>query len=349
MQRWASKDCWFDLLVIKTASVKKLDAAFPMLYGHMLQMFWDPDGHSMDTTGCFVQLAGGGNLHVFADFGALLADEAAIHTAYSNKGAAGYRPCILCKNVANARSTRPLRRGDVTHVCHEWNSIELHTNDSLLEVARHLARVSEQRSRAELEEEQTRYGWAYQTQSILWRPEWFRLASPASIVVFDWMHVVFVGGVFNVHVGHMVHATKEFGLTGARLSEYVSAWRWPVAVGSTTGVDVFGPQRFAASWEAWSLRATGSEGLSLVPVLANRMQAVLDDASSSDSLKKHAACFLMLARIVEMLLASSRRGRMSVHICTNERELVSCDRCSNITWLQPSVCHVPWHASLQRK
>ena len=259
----------------------------------------------MGIGGVALELAGGGDLHIWAALGGLLADEAAIHAAYGNKGASGFRPCILCKNVVLARTTRPRQPADVPHTCWDVNAVQEHDAESLRRIAERLQHTATHGRVADLNDLQTESGWNFNAHAVLWSPHLFQHASPHLVVLFDWMHVVFVGGIFNVHMGQLVHHMRPLGMDSAHLCNYVAAFKWPASIGSKTGCDVFGPKRFQSSWDAWSLRATGSEGLSLVPVLANRFEMLLESCAEGPA-RAHAACFLLLAHIVEKLLASTR-------------------------------------------
>ena len=121
----------------------------------------------------------------------------------------------------------------------------------------------------------------------------------------DWMHVLFVGGVFNVHVGHMMHAIKEEAITAPFIENFVRQFNFPS--GHTEPSDVFSTKRFSSSWKEWTLKATASECLSLVPCLAVLFQGLLDTLLPDRvRLRAHVAGFMLLVRVVDLLLATSR-------------------------------------------
>ena len=132
------------------------------------------------------------------------------------------------------------------------------------------------------------------------------IANPLEGVSFDWMHCYFIAGIFNVHMGVLVHALKPLGIQADMLSDYVASYTFPTSVGKSIGATVFGPKRFQASWEAWSLRCTASEGLSILPVLANFMEGISMRPGCNPELARHAACLQLLARSVELLQRSAR-------------------------------------------
>ena len=138
------------------------------------------------------------------------------------------------------------------------------------------------------------------------------MACPATCVGFDWMHVYFVSGIFNSQFGLLAHALKPLGVSAESLHTYVATFNWPARVGSLTGVDVFGPKRMKSSWEEWSLRAAASEALSLIPVLGNFMQCLMQHVNTE--VRQHAACFLLLVRVADMLQGSARLCMRKYHI-----------------------------------
>ena len=126
-----------------------------------------------------------------------------------------------------------------------------------------------------------------------------------SCVVFDWMHVFFVSGIFNIHCGVMMWNLKSYGITYAKLEQYVAAWHWPSYMGKGAD-DVFCTRRAKSSWEDGSEKATSSEGLSVLPIIANFCQSLVDNGVTSADVRDHARCFVMLADIVCRIQRCSR-------------------------------------------
>ena len=71
--------------------------------------------------------------------------------------------------------------------------------------------------------------------------------------------------------------------------------------------DLFSVQRYQTHWQEWSLKATSSECLSLVPVLAKYMEDILE-GDRDPALKAHAACFLQLATCIELIVRTARHA-----------------------------------------
>ena len=221
----------------------------------ILECFWPRQGHDLSVSGAFLQLSDGSTLHVWMRLGIVIADEAALHFAYACKGAAGFRPCLLCANIHNRLTARPIGPHDLPHTTTEWHAVQLHTPGSLAEISRQLAQAARDRPAA-LADLETQLGWTYVADSILFSTRWFSKANCTSSVCFDWMHIFLVGGVFNVHVGVMMHALKPLHITAEMLHTYLQLFSWPSAVPSG-GIDVFDKK---------GGRVPGKTGLSKAPL-----------------------------------------------------------------------------------
>jgi hypothetical protein len=50
------------------------------------------------------------------------------------------------------------------------------------------------------------------------------LCEPTAHALYDFMHVLFVSGVFNINFGYMMKELKPHGITSATLHEYLGIW-----------------------------------------------------------------------------------------------------------------------------
>ena len=90
-------------------------------------------------------------------------------------------------------------------------------------------------------------------------------------MVFDVMHVFFVSGVFQKHMGCLMRAARQFDfrqLTYARLHSFCNVWVHPGAVCSRgcKPADPLEPSRAASSWEAGTFKCDASEALVSLPL-----------------------------------------------------------------------------------
>ena len=108
------QEAWFEVLLLRSNTVKEIQGGLSALVGALLGVFFSPDGHDMSLAGVSLQLADGETLHAFIDLGVVLADEAALRAIYACKGAAGLKPCVLCQNVFNVTTKRNVPANDPT-------------------------------------------------------------------------------------------------------------------------------------------------------------------------------------------------------------------------------------------
>jgi hypothetical protein len=304
------EEAWFEVLLVKTSTVKEVQGGMSAIVGALLDTFFDVHGHNMRSSGFQLKLHDNTELRVFATLDVFIADEAALHSAYACKGSAGLKPCLLCQNVFNARTARDIVDRDPTgfaqsHTCVDASKLVAHTPATITAIVNRLSAAADTLTLKDLAEVQTRLGWNWLPEGLLMQPRWKELADPTRVAWYDWMHVWLVNGVFNSHMGLMMKSLKPCGITYPMLDTYVKMFKWPGFVGSSAGKNVFSPKRAKSSWEEGSLKATASECLSLVPVVGNYMQALMEN-TQSDTVRQHAAAFLLLVMVIELLQRTAR-------------------------------------------
>ena len=149
-------------------------------------------------------------MHVFAKVAAVVADEGALHAFYACKGSAGLKPCLLCTNVYQASSVRDVVARDATgvsvsHTCSDVSLLKLHTSATVAAVLRALAHLAAQpKSKGKLEELETCLGWRHDPGALLSDGWLLPRMHPGATCIFDWMHVIFVNGIFGAAVGQLM-------------------------------------------------------------------------------------------------------------------------------------------------
>ena len=100
-----------------------------------------------------------------------------------------------CMNVCSARSG--LEGGSFIDLsCHTPAKFRLDTDETLWEAADKLARLAEApHTKKALENLEKALGLVYDTDGILWDDGLREAARPISISMYDWCHVLVVGGV----------------------------------------------------------------------------------------------------------------------------------------------------------
>ena len=282
------------------------------VYHKLVALFFDATGgRDISLSGCQVTLANGRSMTIFADIAVAIADEAALHAMYGCKGSSGLRPCLLCVNVYNPMYGSEIVERDPsrTSVCQSCSDIDLckrASTDVLQAVATKLKSSHATLGVGAFKELEIRLGWKFQPHGVMYDEKFKYRLCPSKILVFDWMHILFVGGVFNNHGGLLLRSLRTLKISPERVGNYVKMWHWPhhISVGVCPG-DVFNEDRLRSSMAKGELKCTASEGLSLVAVLAQFCEGLLTHRCSD--VRKHARCFLDLAKVVSCIVLSGRQ------------------------------------------
>ena len=306
------QDMWFEVFFGRSSSVHKISGQVSAVFRAILDLFFNPAGHDFSRSGVLLGLPDGTFVQVFLKLHIVIADEVALHFMYMCKGSGGLKVCLLCQNVFNAKEVRGAVDADgsglaVAHTCHDYGKLVLHTTATVLAIVRRLASAKPVMKNGAFKELQTRLGWKFEGGSLVESTRHLRIADPTEHALYDWMHVFFVQGVFNIHMGLLATAVQVFSITYNTLDVYVGQWRWPVLLESKIAKSG-GPlskKRSHSSWASGVFKATASEGLSLVQVLAYFFERV-GVAATSTELKAHIDCFQKLCAVVNLIRSTSR-------------------------------------------
>ena len=307
------QDAWLEVAVVRTAVAKGVTGGVSGLAKHIVGLFDEDSAHNMATAGITVGRPGAA-MHLFLRVSGVLADEGAIHALYSCKGAGGLKPCLLCRNVFDAKTVRDVvGRGDaVLHTCADSTKLRPITSAVLGAIFRSLAAIAAMpRSKGKLEEEETRLVWTLNPGSLLQSGQAFLdKFHPGETCIWDAMHVLFVNGVVNTHVGQLMVVAKGYGVTYEAMDRAASTFAFP-AIGRkglkpSDGkvVGAFTTKRAESHWEAVSFKCTASEGLGLMPWIKYFMLAAASALPNDFSV--HVQCFVQLAGIVEAIFEAHR-------------------------------------------
>ena len=134
-----------------------------------------------------------------------------------------------------------------------------------------------------------------------------RRVCPSKVVLFDFCHVLFVNGVFNLHAGNFLTTLRALSIQPAAIGEYVKIWIYPhhISAAITPG-KTFGTARLKSSMEKGQLKCSASDGLSLLPVLAQYCEALLK--RPSPAVRVQAQLFLDLAKAIGEIMRSGRKS-----------------------------------------
>ena len=222
-----------------------------------MPLFFNDDGRDFLKSGCQVTLPDGQCVLIFCDIAIAIADESALHFMYSCKGTSGLKPCLLCINVYNRKIDRKIVENDRTkqsvyHTEEEIDRCKLATTDVIQAIAAKLQAAHSTLGSTAFTELQTRLGWTFNPDGVMYCSAFNRRLCPSRIAVYDWCHVLFVNGIFNHHAGHMLVDLKRLPMPDRikpeTVGDYVKLWTFPKHISSSVHpADVFGEARLKSS------------------------------------------------------------------------------------------------------
>jgi hypothetical protein len=269
------EEVWFAASIARTSVIEKLDAGTSHLMKLVLRKFFDPHGHNFERGGVTLKLHGdnGSSVFLFAKLAMFIADEKAIKEVMMCKGHAGIKLCMCCKNITSDKSRLHLgsalaRPGS----CINFDEWDLHTDGSVRNVLRRLSDAAPVMGQTEFETLEKILGWGHSPFNVLNDTD--LNVDPISILMYDWMHIFFVTGLWNHETCDLLIALeKACNKRGhrddwfLRLDRYLQKWVWPKWVPSCC--TCFAGSHASSHRDAGHIKVSASEGLSLYPVIAS--------------------------------------------------------------------------------
>ena len=129
------------------------------------------------------------------------------------------------------------------------------------------------------------------------------IIAPTLQFCHDWMHAIFVNGVFNVITFLLCKALKNACVSDvySRFEHYIATWVLPRRLGSSKQLSsMFSKKRETADEKAKVFKCQASDGLTAIAVIAVYVQKVFMKAGLAIA---ECTAFLHLANIVDLLVA----------------------------------------------
>ena len=300
---------WMTCVATQSHRINKAAAGLSQMIGEVLKLFFAADGFDLQNGGVVLPIAGNPT-RFWAKLGLVLQDGGAHKTTWHSRGDGASKLCLLCKNLFTASSlladedgTRLLRSNVI-----KWDGLVPSTNDDVRRAARFLASQRGTLSSAEFKELEQSLGVTYHPRALLLDATLDNIVRPVEVYVHDWMHGIFVDGVFNIVVfKYFEHAREQLGHdVYALVRGFIKLWTWPSRIQAGKLPELFAPERIASSKAKQHLKCQASELWSLFSVLALFVLTVLIPAGCSVA---HSSAFLALCDVVE-LLATVAKGNV---------------------------------------
>lgn len=241
---------------------------------------------------------------IFCKVTVLLGDAPALAGMISSKGHTGTKPCPICSNVVDAKSKLHEHDAEgriVPHTCLDIRKFQKQSDNGVREILRHLQEQRPRLNKTQYGREEQLAGWTLNTHGLLLCDD--LALPPISVLMFDWMHVYLVHGLWGEELGMLLGKLKTVcGYSQDDLTVDLQTFTWPQAIG---GKSVTGRNAFRKHHED-HIKCGASEGLSLYAVIRYLVQEKAREGLA-DSLKAEIASYLQLCKVLDMF-QSLKRG-----------------------------------------
>ena len=293
----SSEFLWFTLCIAKSDTVSSMtEAGAGVLLKEMFLQF-----KKFETEGLVC-----GQAIIWAKVNQLVSDEAALKVGLDVKGASGHMCCLKCRNVlkmkpyaiAVAQRTIcgfvPISELDVT-------KFEAHDDTTIIANAKYLHEQVSVLTKTKFSELETALGLNYAPSGVLLCDTLeFKLSS----VAFDFQHVFFVNGMFNLEVGMLLDLLKKEPVRRrvpcSRIHLFFQdGWVWPFH--QRVGQNAFETR----SSDGGNLSCSASECLGCFALLMVFLNLHVFD-TAQDNVKAACCSYYALCKVVTLLTMTTR-------------------------------------------
>ena len=220
--------------------------------------------------------------------GYLLQHGLAHKSIWSLKRDSGTKFCIFCSNLVSRRSS--LHQEVLTTQAFDPSALQLATDQ---------ASRAGTFSKEDFRLWEQAVGFNYNEYALPCHPILGPHLKPCSQFVYDWVHTMFVGGVFPVLMGLALNSLQaEFKTNVYKLlADYMKLWTLPGSIKDDMS-SLFSKKRHDANKEAGIFKCTAGEGLGLYPLFAFWLAFAVRPIGSCT---KAITCFLALADPLDLI------------------------------------------------
>ena len=296
-------NCWFVASATRSTVVKTISGGSSHLSKLLLTLFFKNSiGNFAD--GLFLHLPmRNAPLTFFGKLGIVCGDLDALFKFLCSKGQNANVPCPLHSNVVSLKSgwanTGALRAFN----CLELAELIPHTDATIRAVVRRVQQAANDYAAKRIKKTEfdtlcTELGWNHSPDNVLHCTE-LRFDVAAAIHI-DWFHTYLQTGIFNYELAflfvffrHAGGALKNVSLEMAK--KFASKFIWPSRFANPSQL----LSKDRVSKESVHFKCSGSEALSLYPILALFLQVVVQPLGGCDA---QIASFLALCDVLDMLV-----------------------------------------------
>ena len=194
------EEAWFSTAITEySVHVSGLSAGLSQVVGSIFKLFFS-EGINLAVTGVLLHFDGHTPVRLWAVLGGMLQDGGAHKAVWHSRGDSASKFCILCKNLFDQESE--IADADGTNLlscnCLTWRELVPATSNNLRNNARFLERQASIAQTDEFRDMQQALGMTHHKHGILLDRSLDEFVDPVGVYQHDWMHAIFVDGVFNL-------------------------------------------------------------------------------------------------------------------------------------------------------
>ena len=305
----ARESAWLCLLVHRSNQVRHVFGKMAQVIGALLKIMFPVDGGNLHTTGIQMSSESGESLRLHIKLKTMVQDGAAHKEIWQIKGDSGMRMCVGCDIInSNSDLLQYAAAGDLKQNVIKVCDLEFTTDAEARSAANRLKSYHDANVQG-FERLSMVIGFTYCSYMLLNDAALVDVVFPVSQFMHDWMHGLFASGVFNLTLHLLLETLEGAGRMHDvydRLFDYVGSWHLPRRLSNVSNLqEIFNNKRRSGNKKGGSFRAAASEGLSIVPILAFWLRAivlpVVDDAA-----KPACEAFLAFAGVAECFYSVAR-------------------------------------------
>ena len=253
---------------------------------------------------------------IFGKVGIHVSDESALKQVMQMKGASGLLPCVICpdtgKDSVACASTKvvPLHETDISNHTN-------HTDDTLRSAVQLLQsehdtmmRLKNEKGhskrKASFEKLQTALGLNYVVNGLLFCNVLWGVYQPISTLMYDWMHVYLVTGLWNLECGLVLRCIwKKLKIKFAEVHSFVSKFQWPGRVG-VDAKNIFEKRsktKTASGKKSYNISCSASGALSVYNVvrlfIACKVMPLVED--DDEDTRTVLLSYMLLCNVIDLL------------------------------------------------
>jgi hypothetical protein len=282
MQALAKEEVWGVVTVARYSEYSKLAGKGASLFEAVLDHIFG-EVHHLRRTGCSLKFPSGERALLLAEPSVLLCDMPALAECLCCKGHPGTICCPGCANATQENTKAAVALHALTDAAvsisnTDWKAFTKHSNESIRHVVQklndhHQMLIDGTLTKDKFAELEQVLGWNWNPSNIILNDR-FGL-KVASMLMFDGAHVYVHDGLADTELGQMMKAfhTHRSPTSFKELGEYVDSFTFPK--NSPSLKHLFSASANRNNAKNGSFSCTGSEFLTLAPVLSRYLQQVV--------------------------------------------------------------------------